>query len=690
MRGTGTRTLVTGLCLGLVTFAIGSLSGASASASTALPANVLPGLSHLSSTGDADPNRVLTVGVAIAHPDPAGEDAALTAMYDPSSPSYHHFLSPESFARRFGVDPQATEAVTRWLGAGGAQVLSVAAAGDLVMARMTTTQADGIFQVHERSYRSGSTDFVANDAAPRVPAGLNITTVMGLNTWQHAAPLNPQIRASSPQQCTPAFCAGTLQPEDLWSLYDMPANLMGQGQKIAIFGEGVLGSETHKGDVLADLRQYEDEHHFPHMPITVHCVISNNCGTDTSGSGEWDLDEDAATGMAPMADHLDFYFAQDLTDADQAAMIGAWLSDAAAPLQANASFAECEQGPYNGTLYGAPGNVDGNGGITASLPGGLGVGPTGHQLGDNLEAYAEPALKSAAMMGRSLFAGAGDTGSGCTAIVADGLGPNGVAWEPFPTIGYPNGARYAVSVGGTVIYTSPTNTHTRFQEYAWPYTGGGSSPFLTAPDYQSGVAAVAGTCVSDANGGTGDTGKQCRGVPDIAALSGDLTTGYAVVGGGSDGTSGGTSLSGPLMAGAWTRLQQASGAPGGNGFANYTYYAIGKNSTRYAKDFYDITVGSNGPGYCPPSGCVAQAGWDYTSGWGVPDVGHIASELSAPATQAAPPPAQPTSGSVQGVSTRTLPNTSGPAPALPAGPMLLALAGPLAAALGRRRFVRKG
>ncbi|MHB8572851.1 MAG: S53 family peptidase [Candidatus Dormibacteria bacterium] len=694
-QNTSTRLVGTGLCLGLLSLAMGAMNPASAAAPVTLTNNAVPGLGRLASQGSADPNQVLTVGVSVARPDPAGEDLALRAMYDPASPAYHHFFTVKSFNSRFGVSQAVRDAVTGWLRSGGMRVLSVSAPGDLVMTQGTVAQVESTFRVSERRYRQGGSDFIANSGAPTVPGGLGITSVIGLNTLQHASVPSHDFNrpGAATEQCAPtAGCTGMLQAEDLWNLYDMPAALRGNGQKMAIFGEGSLGTEAHAGDVLADLRKYEDEHHFPHIPIVVHCVLNNSCGTDTSGSGEWDLDEDAATGMAPNAKQLEFYFSSNFLDSGITAAFAGWISDPNGPMQSNASFGECEQGPYNSTVDTAPGNIDNGSGVSVPLftdpiLGTTFLGPTGHQLGDDMEAYLEPALKNAAMMGRTLFSGAGDTGSGCTWLVADGIGPNGLAWEPFPMISYPSGSRYAVAVGGTVLYTQAapgTAPAQRATEYSWPFTGGGSSPFLTAPDYQTGVAAVQGVCTVSPDGDPSVAGKQCRGVPDIAALSGDvLTSSYGVVSGGKDGGSGGTSLSGPLMMGAWTRLQQASGTASGNGFANYTYYAIGKDATRYARDFYDITVGANGVGYCP-GGCVAQSGWDYTSGWGVPDIGKIASEV-APAPTTTTTTAPPAGGQVQAATHSTLPNTSGSEPDGSAWLWLLALLAPLAA-LTRRRL----
>ena len=60
---------------------------------------------------------------------------------------------------------------------------------------------------------------------------------------------------------------------------------------------------------------------------------------------------------------------------------------------------------------------------------------------------------------------------------------NGVTPAYTPMQGYPAVSRYAVGVGGTVLYWNDGGTSapsSRAVEYTWNYTGGGSSNFLKA------------------------------------------------------------------------------------------------------------------------------------------------------------------------------------------------------------------
>jgi hypothetical protein len=582
--------------------------------------NVLPGLDRLASRGLASPLTELHVGIGLAASDPAGQLALYDRLYDPASPLYHRFLTPAEVAARFGVSEPRFRAVTDWLGSGGLRLSHVDSARTYVQAVGTVAQLDHLFATTLRSYRAGGIDFIANDRRPSVPPGLGIVSVVGLNTLQ---------RFSVPTRVRPAPGVGGLYtdsytPQALWSLYDQPADNLGQGQTLAIMGGGSSDSVT------GNLRRFEDLNHLPHVPVTVKHAGAGPF-KDNVGAVEWDLDSQASTGMAPLVKREDLYFGSTLADADVLAAFSLWASDPDAPRQADASFGECEANPLN--------PVTGN--PAANPPGNFGQG-----LGNNLEPVADQTLLQATLEGRSLFASAGDTGSSCPIAVLPIVGAgNGLANQALPLQGYPAASKYAVAVGGTVLYSSAgTAPSSRTVEYAWPFTGGGSSVFIDEPAYQRGVAAVVHPCPLDPTGKPYPLATLCRGVPDVAAISGDLAgNGYTIVSDMKISPGGGTSLSAPLWVGMWTRIQAAAADQAhGLGFANPTLYRVG-TGPRYAQDFHDITVGGNGV-------YAATPGWDYVSGFGSPSLTNLMRDIdgrtapvvnTTPAAVPAPPLARP-------------------------------------------------
>ncbi|HEX4864534.1 MAG TPA: protease pro-enzyme activation domain-containing protein, partial [Acidimicrobiales bacterium] len=622
-----------------------SATSASGTAVTAgverLAKDVLPGLNLLAPASPAPSGQVLQVGVGLALPNPSALQAYYQSEHNPSSPDYRHFLTPEDFAARFGVPAATYQRVVSWVRSGGLQITQTNPAGDWVAATGTVSQLQKLFQTTIQSFIVKGVPFLANTTAPVVPAGDSIVSVVGLNTLQKfSTPTRPANAAKPAQSPTVPGClpSCTYGPQDLWSLYHMPSSNLGQGQPMAIFGEG------RTDDVIANLRGFERQYKLPAVPVSVK-KVGPGTFADDSGQTEWDLDSQASTGMAPDASGLQLYFSDSLFDASVESLFTAWVSDPSGPRQANASFGECETNPTNP--------------VTGPL---AQQSQFGLELGDDLEPVAEQTLLQAATEGRTLFTSAGDTGSSCPVIVLPVAGAgNGVVNQVVPIQNYPCVSQYAVCVGGTVLWSDGNTPPQRAIERGWEFTGGGAAPFQAEPAFQKPVGAVNIPCLVDQDGNPFAPGTICRGVPDVAAMSGDvIDNGYNIVANGTlqAGGGAGTSLSSPLWVGMWTRIQAAApplftaaaaGTRGsssrhaaatvsypGLGFAAYPIYRAAE-SPAYSNDFFDVTLGVNGLYH-------AATGWDYVSGWGVPDVTNLMQTLdgtTTPANGIVPPPLTP-------------------------------------------------
>lgn len=627
-------------------------STAHPAATTVLTGDVLPGLDRLTPLHATGPTTPMEVDVAIAHPNVAGELAAYKAIYTRGSASYHHFLTPSAYAARFGVPASSFAAVRSWATDKGLTVVRASGTRDLLVLRGTAAQVERTFGVAIDDFRTDGSTWYANTTAPRVPAGLGITGVIGLNSKLrmrtfHTAPARSAPHGVAPAQdtCEGGTCAGLTTPQDLWSIYDLPSGNFGEGQSMAIFGEG------QTDPVITNLRTFESLHHLAQVPVTVvHADGPNADYSDNSGEVEWDMDTQASTGMSPNVQGETLYFGKDLTDQSVLNVFNTWANDPNGPLQASASYGECEENPVGDAVSSAD----------------------AYSAGQEFTVGAEAALRQATIEGRTLFSSSGDTGSTCPILPVN---VNGVAYE-VPGVNYPASSPYVVGVGGTVLYGTDTSDGSAAQrqlEYAWTYTGGGTSITFARPDYQANTPQVAGVCVAGPAGDPSVAGQPCRGVPDVAAQSGDiLTNGYGIVSQGETNyPGGGTSLSSPLTLGMWTRIQAAAagvtttqtvpcptpstgtgnskdkgkhkGHGGGtcttstttypgNGFADESYYA-------HPGDFFDIGGGAQSP---PDANgfFTSGPGWDYLSGLGTPDVTKLATDIdggTAPANDLAPP-----------------------------------------------------
>jgi hypothetical protein len=329
----------------------------------------------------------------------------------------------------------------------------------------------------------------------------------------------------------------------------------------------VFGWYMNGKTIESDLRQFEVENKLPAVPFSVRHFGKQPGSTGTPADGntdadiEWALDTQASSGMAPNAAGITAYDGYSPTDVDLLAPIAGWIEDHNGSKQGSASYGECEEDP----VFSA-------------------AGVSGSAASGTEKAWNAVLMKGVAL-GRSLFVSSGDSGFGCNPL---GLTVNGVTLGPVPYQSWPAVSPWVVAVGGTVLTTNDATPPKRDVEYAWTHGGGGPSPFNSQPDYQANAGVPLPT----------------RGVPDVAAQSGDLLSGYKIVSGGSDTTVGGTSLSAPLMQGMWARVSAASEK--GAGFANPQLY-------RHPDVFFDVVLGTNGAN-------VAKPGWDYTTGLGVPDV----------------------------------------------------------------------
>ena len=662
-------------------------STATSLTTTTLSTDVLGGLSALSGTPVAS-TMPMQVGIELSDPNAGGLQSAYQAMYTEGSATYHQFMTPAQVAAQFGVDPTTAGQVATWTTRDGLHLVLQSTDNEYLLLQGTAAQVESTFNVSVDNFTDGTTTFYANTNGPTVPSA--VSGVIGMNNLLKSHTFNSAPSATAPHgvaapvpasavnqsTCAGPECVGLTTPQDLWSTYDQPTDItnpnadFGQGQTMAVMGEGAVSG------VISDLRIFEKEFALPQVPITVHSV--GDQFTDTSGNGEWDIDTQASTGMAAKAAGETLYFANDLSDSSTLADFQAWAGDtsANAPLQANASFGECEEDPTSPVLEPTDNNT-----ATATVL----AGPAGVEYTQG----SENALTEANLEGRTLFSSTGDTGSSCPVVTVD---VNGVGNEAFPETNYPASSVHVVAVGGTVLYTTansatstgsqPASNAQRAQETAWTFTGGGNTFYIPRPAYQAGISLLSTDCVAQPDGTPYFPATPCRGIPDVAAQSGDVpTNGYAVtMAGATDSQGGGTSLSSPLWVGMWTRIQAAKGGAG-NGFADPALYKVGLNAYQDPTAFFDVGQGvlspPTGDGYYTslPANPADPTGWDYVSGLGTPNVTSLGEDILGtstltPAVTTGPGPVQdcgqaglaacPTSGGGSGGASTT--NCSGSAP----------------------------
>jgi len=321
-------------------------------------------------------------------------------------------------------------------------------------------------------------------------------------------------------------------------------------------------AEGDVSSVVTDLRQFETVNGLPAVPVSI--VPVGTPSTDTSGNDEWDLDTQYTTGMAGSVKQLYIYAVGSLTDADTTLEFNQWVTDDVAQV-ANASFGGCE--------------------FFSFLDGSM--------------AASDQVFLQGSVQGQTMFASTGDSGSFCSVGTPNGV-PAGV-----PFVEYPAASPYVVGVGGTTLLSNTDGSYSG--EIAWYAGGGGVSLFETGGAWQSGI--------------TPTSTLGLRSLPDVS-MDADPNTGAVVYVAGASTVIGGTSLSSPLAAGVWARLQSASG--NSLGYASPKLYAgypsflgvpsgVPSGATRPVDGLHDVLTGVNGL-------YTALPNYDFTTGLGSFDV----------------------------------------------------------------------
>jgi subtilase family serine protease len=135
----------------------------------ALTGNIPPRAQARFDQGAVEPSfplEYVTLWLKTSAAQQAALDALLSDQHDPASPQYHHWLTPEQYADRFGVSPGDLAKLTSWLGDQGFTVVESARGRNWITFSGTAAQVYHTFQTEIHRYvENGETHF-ANATAP--------------------------------------------------------------------------------------------------------------------------------------------------------------------------------------------------------------------------------------------------------------------------------------------------------------------------------------------------------------------------------------------------------------------------------------------------------------------------------------------------------------------------------------------
>ena len=123
--------------------------------------------------------------------DPEGLKTFLAELYDPSSASFHHFLTPTEFTARFGPTQQQYEEVLHFAKANGLAVTGGSRDGMEVQVHGSVLAVERAFHVNLLTYRHPTEDrtFYGADREPTTALSFDLWHISGLDNFSNPHPL---------------------------------------------------------------------------------------------------------------------------------------------------------------------------------------------------------------------------------------------------------------------------------------------------------------------------------------------------------------------------------------------------------------------------------------------------------------------------------------------------------------------
>jgi subtilase family serine protease len=508
------------------------------------------------SNGEAQPvgrlasSQIMNLNLVLPLSDPNGLESFLNDVYDPSSSSFHKFLTPTEFTAKFGPSQAQYEAVVQFAVSNGFTVTGGSRDAMDVQVKGPVSAVESAFHVHMLTYQHPTENrvFYAPDAEPTTDLSFELWHVSGLDNYSiphrllesrsdYAAAHGIEAKDVVSHATTGSGPSASFLGSDMRAAYYGTGTLTGAGQNLGLF--------EYEGTDLADLTTYyTNVKQTNKVPVS---VISTD-GTSTScvytkAGGDCDdteqtLDMTQALGMAPGLSSLVMYVGS--TDT---AIIGALTTHSPLPTTIGCSW-----------------------GWTPADPSTL-----------------DPYFEKMAAQGQNFFAASGDSSTWSKRVEA-----------------WPADDAYVVSVGGTDLITASAAGPWK-SETAWVDSGGGISPdSIAIPAWQK----LSGVITSTNKGST-----TLRNGPDVSANANFTFYTCADQKACLANEYGGTSFAAPMWAAyiALVNQQLVSQGKGTIGFINPTIYAQNVTSV-YDTDFHDITSGKSGS-YSAVTGYDLVTGW---------------------------------------------------------------------------------
>ena len=213
-------------------------------------------------------------------------------LYDPASPDYHHYLTPDQFTERFGPTPEDYLAVSNYAVANGFMVTGTHPNRTLLDVSAPAATVEKAFHLTFHVYRHPREPrtFFAPDAEPSLDLAVPVLHIGGLDTYSIPRPVGLIKKNKPGRKLLGSGPGGSYFGSDFRDAYAPGVTLDGTGQIVALV--------EFDGYYPTDITAYESAAGLTNVTL-INVSIDGGVSTPGNGNDEVALDIEMAVAMAP-------------------------------------------------------------------------------------------------------------------------------------------------------------------------------------------------------------------------------------------------------------------------------------------------------------------------------------------------------------------------------------------------------
>ncbi|MGD0259138.1 MAG: protease pro-enzyme activation domain-containing protein [Verrucomicrobiota bacterium] len=270
-----------------------------------LRGHVPAAVAGLAPAGRLPASQSLNLAIGLPLRNPEALTNLLQQIYDPASPLFRQYLTPQDFTKRFGPSEEDYQALMGWAKANG--LSATAKHPNRVLLDVSGSVADIEKALHMTMrlypHPKEARTFYAPDAEPSLDSSVPVLGIRGLDNYTLPFPKYHKALANNRTQVVPmggSGPGGNYMGYDFRSAYVPGTSLTGSGQSVGLL--------EFDGYYPTDVAQYLAQAGLPSVPL-VNVYIDGFNGVPGFGNGEVSLDIDMANAMAPGLSQIIVYMA---------------------------------------------------------------------------------------------------------------------------------------------------------------------------------------------------------------------------------------------------------------------------------------------------------------------------------------------------------------------------------------------